>query len=314
MTGFEWLLLGLLSLVWGGSFFFNRVLVVELHPFTVVFFRVALAAAALLVVLRITGHSLPRSARLWGSFFVMGLLNNLIPFGLIVWGQTQIASGLAAILNATTPLFTALIVHFLAQDPRERLTGHRLLGVVIGLVGVVLIVGPASLAGLGLNLLAQVAVLGAALSYGFANNFGRRFRAAGVPPLVAATGQVSATTIMSLPLMLLIDRPWELPAFPSATTIAALVGLALLSTSLAYVIFFRLLSGAGAVNVALVTLLVPASALLLGALVFGERLDWHQLAGMAVILAGLVVIDGRLPAALGRRLWRGDSRDPLRSR
>jgi len=302
MTSLEWALLVLLSLVWGGSFFFNRVLVIELHPFTIVFGRVAIAALALLVVLRITGQPLPHSGALWRSFFIMGMLNNLIPFGLIVWGQTQIASGLAAILNATTPLFTALVVHYLAKDVRERLSGNRLLGVVVGLIGVVLIVGPATLAGLGLNLMAQIAVLGAALSYGFANNFGRRFRATGVPPLVAAAGQVCATTIMSLPLMLLIDRPWQLASWPDLSTFAALIGLGLLSTALAYVIFFRLLSGAGAVNVALVTLLVPASALILGALVFGERLDWHQLLGMAVILAGLVVIDGRVLVALARRL------------
>jgi drug/metabolite transporter (DMT)-like permease len=302
MTGWEWTLLGLLSLVWGGSFFFNRILVVELHPFTIVFGRVAIAALTLLVVLRLTGQPLPRSRALWRSFFIMGLLNNLIPFALIVWGQTQIASGLAAILNATTPLFTALVVHYLAKDERERLTGNRLLGVVIGFVGVVLIVGPASLAGLGLNLMAQIAVLGGAVSYGFANNFGRRFRSAGVPPLVAAAGQVCATSIMSLPLMLIIDRPWELAAGPSLITWAALIGLGILSTALAYVIFFRLLSGAGAVNVALVTLLVPASALILGALVFAERLDWNELVGMAVILAGLVVIDGRVLVALARRL------------
>lgn len=302
MTGWEWTLLGLLSLVWGGSFLFNRILVVEIHPLTIAFGRVTIAALALLAVLRMTGLALPRSPAMWRSFFIMGLLNNLLPFTLIAWGQTQIAIGLAAILNATTPLFTALVVHYLAKDERERLTGNRLLGVVIGFVGVVLIVGPASLAGLGLNLMAQLAVLGGAISYGFANNFGRRFRRAGVPPLVAAAGQVCATSVMSLPLMLIVDRPWELATLPSLTTWAALVGLGLLSTALAYAIFFRLLSGAGAVNVALVTLLVPASALILGALVYAERLDWNELLGMAIILTGLIVIDGRVLVALARRL------------
>jgi drug/metabolite transporter (DMT)-like permease len=301
MTGIEWLLLLLLSLVWGGSFFFNRVLVTELRPFTIVFFRVGLAALALLALLRVTGRRLPRSAAVWRDFFIMGMLNNLIPFGLIVWGQTQIASGLAAILNATTPLFAAIIVHYSSHDARDRLTGNKILGVVIGLTGVVLIVGPATLSGLGLNLAAQIAVLGAAVSYGFASAFGRRFRATGVPPLVAATGQVSASSIMTFPLMLIIDRPWELPGLPGPAIWAAMIGLALLSTSLAYLIYFRLLAGAGAVNVVLVTLLIPPSALLLGALAFAERLDWHELLGMAVILAGLVVIDGRVPALLLRR-------------
>src|SRR5262249_14031999 len=159
-----------------------------------------------------------------------------------------------------------------------------------------------SLAGLGLHLVAQIAILAAALSYGFANNFGRRFRATGVPPLVAATGQVCATSGMSFPLLLLIDRPWGLAARPGPQPLAALIGVGLLRPALVYVIFFRLLSGAGAVNVALVTLLVPASALVLGAIVFGERLDWNELLGMAVILAGLVVIDGRVLVALARRL------------
>lgn len=302
MSVLEWALLGSLSLLWGGSFFFNRILVAELQPFTVVWGRVALAALALLTVVCLSGHRLPRSLPAWGAFFAMGLLNNLIPFSLITWGQTEIASSLAAILNATTPLFTAVLAHALTRDQREKLTARRATGVLMGLVGVMLIVGPAALGDLGLNLLAQLAVLGAALSYGFANIHGRRFRAMGISPLVAATGQVSATTVMALPLMLLVDRPWALAAMPALQTWAALAGLAFLSTALAYLIFFRILAGAGAVNVALVTLLVPASALLLGAAVFGERLDTRQVAGMATILLGLVVIDGRLPAAAAARL------------
>ncbi|MFZ5790634.1 MAG: DMT family transporter [Pseudomonadota bacterium] len=308
MSAVEWVLLGSLSLLWGGSFFFNRVLVVELQPFTVVWGRVALAALALLTVVRFSGYRMPRSWQAWGAFFAMGLLNNLIPFSLITWGQTEIASSLAAILNATTPLFTAVLAHALTRDERERLTARRMAGVLMGLIGVVLIVGPAALGGLGLNLLAQLAILGAALSYGFANIHGRRFRAMGIPPLVAATGQVCATAVMALPLVLFIDRPWALPAVPALQTWAALAGLAFLSTALAYLIFFRILAGAGAVNVALVTLLVPASALLLGAAVFGERLDARQIAGMATILAGLVVIDGRLPAAAAARLRGGRNR------
>lgn len=240
------------------------------------------------------GLRLPREWAVWRAFFGMGLLNNIIPFCLIVWGQTQIASGLASILNATTPLFTVIVAHFLTAD--EKMTGNKLAGVLIGFVGVATMIGPAAFGGSS-GLWGQIAILGAAISYSFAGIFGRRFKAMGVPPLMTATGQISSSTLMLIPAALLIDKPWTL-AMPGLGTWGALIGIALLSTALAYLIFFRILASAGATNLALVTFLIPVSAILLGSLILGEQLEIKHFAGMAMIAAGLAAIDGRLPVKL----------------
>ena len=291
MTAAEWAMLLALSVLWGGSFFFTGIAVKELPPLTIVVLRVGLAAAILYVTIRLVGVRMPRDAATWAAFVGMGLLNNAIPFCLIVWGQTHIASGLAAILNATTPLFTVIVAHVLTDD--ERMTGSRLAGLLIGLAGVVVIIGPGALQSLGNDVLAQFAVLAAAVSYAFAGVFGRRFRKLGIVPMAAATGQVTASTIMLLPLALLVDRPWTLP-MPSAETWAAIFGTAALSTALGYILYFRILATAGATNLLLVTFLIPVSAILLGALVLGERLSPPHFLGMALIGAGLAAIDGRL--------------------
>jgi drug/metabolite transporter (DMT)-like permease len=265
------------------------VALMELQPLTVVLARVTLAALALNLLVRASGQRMPRSPRVWAAFLAMGALNNLIPFSLIFWGQTQIASGLASILNATTPLFTVVLAHLLTSD--EKLTANRLAGVLVGLAGVVLLLGPELLGGLGLHVLAQLAVLGAALSYGFAAIFGRRFK--GMPPLVTAAGQVSGTALLAAPIALLMDRPWTVAA-PHLQTWGALLGLALLSTAVAYVIYFRLLATAGPTNLLLVTFLIPVSALLLGTTILGERLDLRHFGGMTLIGCGLAAMDGRL--------------------
>jgi drug/metabolite transporter (DMT)-like permease len=288
MGPLEWTLLLVLSVLWGGSFFFTKLAVAELPPFTIVLGRVGLAALALNLLVRAAGQSMPRDCASWLAFFAMGTLNNLVPFSLIVWAQTQIGSGLAAILNGATPLFTVLLAHWLTAD--ERLTWNRLLGVALGLGGVTVMVGMEALSGLGLHVVAEVAVLVATVSYACAGIFGRRFR--GQPPLVTATGQVTATTAMMLPIVLIADQPWTL-AMPQPLTLAAVAGTALLSTALAYVIFFRILATAGATNLLLVTLLIPVSALLLGHFILGEGLEAQQLLGMTLIALGLAAIDGR---------------------
>lgn len=287
----EWGQLIALSILWGGSFFFVGIAVKELPPLTIVMCRVCLAALALLALIRILGLSLPGDRRIWLAFFAMGLLNNLIPFCLIVWGQTHIASSLAAILNATTPLFAVLVAHLLTAD--EKLTGNKLAGVIVGFIGVALMIGMDALAGLGDNLGAQLAVLGAALSYAFAGVFGRRFKAMGVAPLISATGQISASSLLLMPLALLVDRPWTL-AVPSLATWGALLGIALLSTALAYVLFFRILSSAGATNLMLVTFLIPISAIVLSGLLLDEHLQAKHFLSMTLIALGLAAIDGRL--------------------
>jgi drug/metabolite transporter (DMT)-like permease len=291
MTRVEWAMLLVLSVLWGGSFFFTGVALSGVPPLTLVVLRVGVAALILALLLPATGLRWPRDGEVWAAFFCMGVLNNAVPFCLIVWGQTHIASGLAAILNATTPLWTVVVAHWATAD--ERMTGNRLAGILIGLAGVVVMVGPAALEGQGTNLLAQAAVLGAALSYAFAGVFGRRFKRLGVPPLVTAAGQVTASTLLLLPLALAVDRPWLLPA-PGLPVWGAVLGIAALSTALAYVLYFRILATAGATNLLLVTFLIPVSAILLGSLVLGERLDPRHYLGMLLIGAGLAAIDGRL--------------------
>jgi drug/metabolite transporter (DMT)-like permease len=291
MSAREWALLIALSLLWGGSFLFNGILVRELPTLTIVALRVALAAIALWTIVRLSGHAVPKSREVWLAFLGMGVLNNIIPFSLIVWGQTHIASGLASILNATTPLFAVIAAHLLTQD--EKMTGSRLIGVLVGFAGVALMIGPSVLSDLGTNVLAQLAVLGGAVSYSIAGIFGRRFRRMGLPPLLPAAGQVTTSAALMLPVALIVDRPWTL-AMPSAEAWMALFGLAFLATALAYVIFFRILATAGATNLMLVTFLIPVSAILLGALVLGEMLAPKHFAGMALIAVGLAAIDGRL--------------------
>ena len=233
---------------------------------------------------------LPTDARVWLAFLVMGLINNLVPFSLIVWGQVYIASGLAAILNATTPMFTVIVAGLLLPD--ERFTPAKLVGVVLGFAGVAVMIGPAALEGLGDNLLAQLAVLGAALSYAFAGVFGRRFKTLGLNPVTTAAGQVSASTLILLPIVLLFELPLDTGSL-TTTGVAAIVALGLLSTAVAYILYFRILASAGATNLLLVTFLIPISAILLGATVLGERLAIEHFAGMARIGLGLAAIDGR---------------------
>jgi len=289
MRAREWSLLVLLSILWGGSFFFAKVALAELGPFTIVFFRVALAALALNIVASAIGASLWRAGTPWRQLLVMGALNNALPFSLIFWGQTAITSGLASILNATTPLFTVVVAHIFTRD--ERMTVLKLIGVLAGLAGVAILIGP----DLGGSIWGQIACLAAALSYAFAGIYGRRFKALGVQPLQAAAGQLTASAMLILPIMVLAEPAWPMP---SAVTWSAVAGLALLSTALAYVLYFRILAAAGATNLLLVTFLIPVTAVLLGAAFLGERLEARHYAGMALIGLGLAAIDGRIAARL----------------
>ena len=284
----EWGLILILSILWGGSFFFVGVAVRELTPLTIVAGRVSLAAILLLGYVRIRGLKMPGSLRVWGAFFLMGALNNLIPFSLIVWGQTHIESSLASILNATTPIFSVVLAHYLTRE--ERLTINRLTGVLIGWLGVAAMIGIDALRGFGVEVLGQIAVLGAALSYAFAAIYGRRFKE--IDPAVVATGMLCGSAVMILPLALYVEQPWQLA--PGMDSITALLGLAAISTSLAYIIYFRVLATSGATNLLLVTFLIPVSAIVLGVLVLGERPGWNAFTGMGLIFIGLVAIDGRL--------------------
>ncbi len=287
----DWLLLLFLSLLWGASFFFAAVAVRDIPPLTLVLARVTLAALILLPITRALGYSLPAGLAAWRSYAALAILNNLVPFSLIFYGQTRIASGLASVLNATTPLFALILARIFAGEP---LTAGRLGGVLLGILGVAILMGPDALAANGGSTIGMLCVLGAALSYGLSTLWIRRLRDA--PPIVAAQAQLVCSTLLLLPLAAAVDRFWELP-MPSLPAAAAVLGLAVLSTALAYIVFFRISATAGPSNVMLVTLLIPVTATALGAFGLGERLAPNQVVGALVIASALLVIDGR---AFGR--------------
>ena len=293
MSATQWILLLTLSLVWGGSYFFVGVAVDDLPPLTIVLCRVGLASIALLIFLACSGQSMPTDRRVWAAFFIMGLLNNAIPFSLIVWGQTHVSAGQASILNATTPIFTVIAAHVFTRD--EKMKWWHLAGIALGFAGVVVLMGAAFLDAFTSGLLAQTALLGAAVFYALSAVFGRRFRQLGVAPMQIATGQVTAAALLLLPLVVLIDQPLQL-APPGLPSILAVLGLALISTAFAYVLYFRILASAGATNLSLVTMLVPPTAICLGILFLDEVLARHHLVGLVLIISGLLVIDGRLAA------------------
>lgn len=294
MTPATWGMLVLLGMIWGGSFFFARVAVQHIPPVTLVLLRIGLAAAALHIYLagRHGLYSILRKR--WRAFLVMGLLNNVVPHILIFTGQTQIGAGLAAILNATTPIFTILIANRLTED--EKMTTARIAGCLVGLVGTAVLVGPRALAPFtgdigGPPLWALLLPLAAAMSYGFAGIYGKRFR--DIAPAVTATGQLTASSIVLLPLAAVVDQPWLLP-LPPVGTVLAVLALALVSTAYAYILFFRIMSVAGATNTSLVTLLVPPSAIVAGMLFLGEQISPAGALGMVLVLSGLVILDGRV--------------------
>lgn len=284
MKPIDWMLLWTLSLLWGGSFLFNELALSGLPALTIVWGRVALAAVLLALVVRVSGQGMPARG-VWPALAVMGVLNNIVPFTLFVLAQGQITGGLASVLNATTPLFTVLVAHVATSD--ERLTPVKAVGVALGFGGVVVMMAGEDLGGEGL---AMLACLGAALSYGLAGVWGRRFKAAGVSPLQTAAGVVTCSAVLLAPVWLVVDRPWAME-WPGAVPVAAVVALAALSTALAYLIFFRILARAGATAISLVTFLIPFSAAGLGWLVLGERLELRHFAGLALILGGLALME-----------------------
>jgi len=290
MTRAEWGMLILLSLLWGGSFMFVGVAIKEVPVFTIVAFRVLLASVVLHLVLRISGIAFPVRREVLLAFLGMGILNSALPFSLISFGQARIDSGLASILNATTPIFTMIFAHLMTKD--EKIGPLKALGVALGFAGVVVLFSGRDLVA-NAALVGQIAGILAAVSYGLSNIFGRRFAGLKLNPIAMATGQLSASACIMVPLSLIVDHPFSRP-LPGMPSILALTALALVSTAYAYILFFRILTRAGATNVSLVTLLVPCSAIALGSLVLGESLGLREILGFATIALGLLVIDGRL--------------------
>jgi len=292
----DWSLLGLLSILWGGSFFFNGLVLRELPPLTVVFLRVAIAALILLPLLRAYRIRLPKGVSGWTPFVAIALFNNVLPFSLILTGQTYITSGLASILNATTPLFTVMVM---AAAGEERLSARRIAGVVAGLIGVAILRGDAAgfiETGQGIGILLCLA---ATVSYALSALLARRLLA-NSPPLGTATFQLLASTAMMAIVAGSVEQPWRLP-MPGMATWLAVIGLAALSTALAYIVFFQIVRRSGATNVMLVTLLIPVTAILLGYLMLGEGISARELTGAAVIGSALLLIDGRVVTLVRRR-------------
>ncbi|WP_232844930.1 DMT family transporter [Paracoccus onubensis] len=285
----DWAQLLLLSLLWGTSFFLIAVSVTALPVLSVVAIRLIVASAVLWLIVIATGRRPPLQPDIWGAFLIMGILNNAIPFGLIVWGQTSVPSGVASILNATTPLWTVIVSGMLLAD--EGFSTRKLAGVLLGLGGVAVMIGLDTLSGLGHAVWGQIAILGAALSYAFANVFGRRFRRMGLDPVVTAAGMVTCSAALLVPLTLSVDG-WPGAEVPGRVWLAV-IALGIFSTGLAYVLYFRVLARAGATNISLVGFLVPVSAILLGWLFLGERLGPAQLLGIVLIAMGLALIDRR---------------------
>jgi drug/metabolite transporter (DMT)-like permease len=290
----DWLLLAFLSVLWGATFFFVAIANPHVPPFTLVLARVAIAALVLVPLVFLFGLRLPTTAGGWHPFIVQAIINNVIPFTLMVVGQHRIASGLAAVLNATTPLFTLIVARLVIGEP---LTASKVLGVALGLAGVAVLMGPEALTSNASSLLGMLCILGGALSYAFSALWMRRLRH--IPPLVSSAAQLVCSTALLLPLAALFEQFWLLPV-PGTGALLAVLGLAVFSTALAYIVFFRISARAGPANVMLVTLLIPVTATALGVLVLGETLTINQVAGAFVIASGLIVIDGRLVARLLR--------------
>ena len=287
----DWGILLVLALIWGAAFLFIGVAVRHVPPLTYVWLRLAIAASAMWAFLRWKGVALdlPRSA--WGSILLLALLNNALPFTLFGWGQTHIASGLASILNATTPIWGVVVAHLFTRD--ERLTPLKLAGVLLGFGGVALMIGPSLLTNLGSSALAQLACVTASLCYALAAVWARRFRKQGLSPLTVTTAQLTAGAAMMFPLALVVDQPWTM-AMPPLTAWASIAALAVVCSAFGYVLYFRLIDSSGATNALLVTLLVPPVAILLGSLFLAEVLAPHDFAGLGLIALGLAAIDGRL--------------------
>jgi drug/metabolite transporter (DMT)-like permease len=304
MSREDWAILLFLSVLWGGSFFFIEIALATVRPFTLVLIRVALASAMLWGFLWWRKERLPLPPGAIRAWLVLALLNNVIPFVMFAWAQEEINGGLASILNATTPIWGVLVAHLFTAD--EKASPGKVAGVLLGFAGVAVLIGPDFLGQLGRGLAAQLACLAATLCYALAGVWARRFRPMGIAPTAVATGQLTAAALVMLPLVLIFEPPWQAAA-PSPQAWLSLAALALFCTSLAYILYFRLLASAGATNSLLVTFLIPVTAILLGALFLGERLEWRSFAGMGLIAAGLAAIDGRLFRLGGKKVDTGSS-------
>jgi len=289
MSPRTWLLMMLLGLIWGGTFFLSEILLLEMTPFQIVFHRVSIAAIIMVIYITWRGKRLPRDKRSWFALAIMGLLNNAIPFSAIVFGQQYITGGLAAILNSTTALFGVMLAGLFFKD--ERLTFRRLIGVIMGILGVAIIIGMDVLSHLSLTSIGQLLIIVSSISYAFAGIWGRlQVKNLGVE--VTASGMLISSSVWMLILATMVEG-FPLEALSLRST-AAILTFSVVCTAVAYLLYFAILSAAGAANLTLVTIIIPPFALMLDAFALGEWVTGQQLLGFAIIASGLLVISGKL--------------------
>lgn len=294
-SNFFWLLF--LASLWGPSFLFIKVAVGEIPPFTLAMFRVGIASALLYLILRLQGRNLPKGRAIWKKFAIMGFFSNALPFALFSWGEIHVDSAMAAILNGTTPLFTILLAHFLIDD--DRLTSLKVGGVVLGFGGLILLIAPSLADGIQATTWGLIAITCAAASYGVGMVYARQ-KLRGLPPLVGPNAQLIVATLYLLPLSLLIERPFSGPA-PSWAAIGSLLALAVVGTSLAFVVFYHVMEKTSATYLSMVTYLVPIFGVILGIVVLNENPGWNAYAGCILILLGVMVVNGVFKAINWRR-------------
>ena len=294
LDGASWAMIGAMSLLWGSAFFLIEIGLRTIAPNTLVLLRMGIAAPFMLLALYLLKEKLPTDWVSWRQLFILGALNAALPFILFFWGQQKLDnSGYASILNATTPLWGVIIAHFLTDD--EKATRVRVLGVLLGLAGIIVMVGPEVMKGVSQNLLAQIACLVSTLFYGYAAIYGRQLGKSNMTPMVVATGQVITAALIMLPIALITDRPWERP-LPTTESMLSAVALAIPATAVAYLLYFKTIDRAGATNAMLVAFIMPVIAIALGIAFLGEHLNQGQIIGAVLIAFGLVIIDGRLLA------------------
>jgi drug/metabolite transporter (DMT)-like permease len=296
MTARDWAILVFCALCWGSAYTFNRIMVGEIPTLTISLGRMVTASLFLGTLAMIQGVKLPRDLKSWRPFFLFTLFSNVVPFLFVLRGQRETASGLAAVIGATTPVFVILLAHVFTSD--ERLSVRKIIGVATGIAGVAVVVGPQALSGWSSGLVAKLSLVFAAFLYAVGAIYARRI--VGIPALAMATMQMMCGTLVVLPFVLAIDQPWSQP-WPPRHALMAMVASGILASSLSAIAYFHLLKRAGPTYAMLVTLLVPVAPVGLGALLFGERLLGREIWGAAIIALALMIIDGRVVSWLKAR-------------
>lgn len=286
LKNFLWILL--LAAIWGPSFLFIKVAVQDIPPVTMVMARVALASLTLFLIIRAQGRKLPPLGRVWFHFAFMGFFAHALPFVLFSWGELHVDSALASILNGTTPLFTVILAHFLVAD--DRMTPLKLAGTLLGFAGLVALVAPSLLAGVQVETWGLLGMAVAAICYAVTIIYSRQ-HLRGLPPLVAPAAQLMMAAIFLLPVSLVVERPYTLP-FPSLPALASLLSLSLLGTAVAFTVYYHILEKMNASELSMVTYLMPVFGVALGVVVLGEKLNWNAYLGCALILLGVMTVNG----------------------